>query len=397
MAEISSEPRSGTEGDMKILFLITVRGHGRGGHFHSLNHISEEMGNSTNVGICSYGGGKSEVIENNPYFLKHIRFTGGEIISLKKEWSKLLKEFAPDLIHCFDADSYNMFTLLFDQNRYTIALNKCGGPNPKKFPLSQNLILFSEENKEWFRNNSKFEKTNIEVIPNRVNPRILEFSSEKPILKENSFCFVRIARIGKSYIRSIRASIQLIKLLVEKGVKVHLYIIGAIQDVNIAEELNNEIIGLPITLITEDKYTAKASDMLYLADVVIATGRGIMEGTYLGKPILTPSKNSEIPILVDESNFDAFFRTNFSERNRAPEKSIELNTQKILGLIEDHKFYDEMSGFSKSCFQNYFSTELGVSKYVGFYEKYLGSKSIKFNRLSDLMLKLKTWGLFFYK
>ncbi|MEX0996003.1 MAG: glycosyltransferase family 4 protein [Flavobacteriaceae bacterium] len=374
---------------MKVLYIITVRGHGSGGHFHSLNHISQAMGEEIDVGICAYGTGKSEVLENNPHFKKHIHFKGFNFLTLIFQLKNLLKEFQPDLIHCFDTTAYNIFTLFFSQNKYSIFLNKCGGPNPESFPVVKNLILFSEENKNWFKKRPEFKDINIAVIPNRVNPKVLNFDFKKPVKKENAFCFVRIARIGSAYKKSIEDSIRLVGHLKEKGLNVHLYIIGAIQDNKIAEELKGKIYGLPITMLNQKQYTAKASDMLYLADAVIATGRGIMEGTSLGKPILTPASNSVYPVLVSSSNFDSFFKTNFSERNIASQESLKENMSRITSMLENQYEYEKLALFSKNSFDKNFSTETGIPQYLKFYRINSNSKKIKFNLFTNLEFKLK--------
>lgn len=391
MGQVSNRFRSRTESDMRVLFIITVRGHGRGGHFHSLNHISQAMGENAEVSICTYGTGRSQVLETNPHFKKHIFYNGKNFIKYKKEVQTMLESFKPDILHFFDTAAYNTFSLFFNINKYKIFLNKCGGPNPVEFPLVQNLILFSEENKIWFEANSKFNKTNIEVIPNRVNPELLRFNFNKQIEKKDAFCFVRIARIGNAYKKSILDSICLVEKLSRDGKNVHLYIIGTIQDNKIAEEIRTKANGLPITMITDDCYTQKASDMLYLADAVIATGRGIMEATSLGKPILTPAKNNELPVLVNVNNFKKFFDTNFSERNVAPDECLKTNYVEIIKLIDDDEFFDKLSLFSKKVFDENFSTASGIPKYLTFYKKNKNNSDLKLSVFSNLKSKLKTW------
>lgn len=391
MGEVSSRTGSRTKSDMRVLFFITVRGHGRGGHFHSLNHISQAMGESDEVCICTYGTGRSQVLENNPYFNKHIFYNGKNFIKYKKEVQSIIADFKPDILHFFDTAAYNTFGLFFNLNKYQVFLNKCGGPNPVEFPLVQNLVLFSEENKSWFNSKSKFNNTKIAVIPNRVNPRLLDFNFNKKIEKKSAFCFVRIARIGSSYKKSILDSIRLVQELASKGKNVHLYVIGTIQDNEIAKEIRIKTNGLPITMITDDCYTHKASDMLYLADAVIATGRGIMEATSLGKPILTSAKNSELPVLVNSNNFKQFFATNFSERNIAPDICLKSNYSEINKLIGDNAFFEKLSDFSKEVFEQNFSTAAGIPKYLNFYKSNEEGTGFKFHAFSNLKSKLRTW------
>ena len=68
---------------MKVVYFIFVSAGGRGGHFHSLNHISREINTSATVDaqIITFGREKSEVIVNNPLFARHIYFTKSNFIS----------------------------------------------------------------------------------------------------------------------------------------------------------------------------------------------------------------------------------------------------------------------------------------------------------------------------
>ncbi len=375
---------------MRILFIITVRGHGRGGHFHSLNHISNALSKEVEVGICTYGTGNSNVLENNPYFKKHIYYNGKNLYRFQKETHALLLEYQPDILHFFDVSGFVTFNTFIRIKKFNIFLSKCGGPNPTEFPTVNNLILFSEENKKWFDSQNKFNKINIRVIPNRVNPELLKFNFIKSIKKKEAFCFVRIARIGIAYKKSILDSIRLVGELAKDGQNVHLYIIGAVQDNKILDELRVKIKGIPVTLLTDDQFTQKASDMLYLADAVIATGRGIMEATSLGKPILTPAKNSELPILVNSDNFKQFFETNFSERNIASSKCLQSNLALVHQLVEDRTFFKKMSHYSNNVFNENFSTDGGVQKYLDFYNSF-NSDTVRMNKWSDFLFKLKTW------
>lgn len=381
---------------MRVLYLISVLGHGRGGHFHSLNHISSGIGEEIEVGICSVGPGNSDIINNNPYFISHFDFNGLNLYELKSKLKRTIKKFNPEIIHCFDVGVYNIFTLLFS-NKYKIVLNKCGGPNPIDYPFVQNLILFSEENKQWFINNPKFNKTQIEVIPNRVNKSLSDNTLyHEKLPKEDAFCFVRIARIGIAYKKSIEESINLIDQLLKSNIKnVHLYIIGTIEDEGIANEIKIKISNLPITLLTESQYTKRASDLLYVADAVIATGRGIMEATVMGLPVLTPTVNSDIPILVNENNFEGFFRTNFSQRNIATEESLTNNYKNICSLIENIEFSQKMREFSSSIFKIKFDLATGTIKYLEFYNNTSKIEQQNVSFLKNIKFQLKTLLTFF--
>lgn len=382
---------------MKILFVITVLGHGRGGHFHSLNHISRSLGSRLPVGIMSIGPGASEVILNNPYFTRHIDFNGINILNLHKELKEVLNEFTPDILHFFDDNSYNALKPILNISSFKFIVNKCGGPNTMNFPKVENLVVFSEENNIWFQRQKKFKNTKLCVISNRATK--LKLLPNKKITKDKeSFCFVRISRIGNTYIKSLLDSINLIsKLKDDHGLNVKLYIVGTIQEKSTYNDLHRLVNKrAEVILITEDEFTKEASKMLYLADAVIGTGRSVMEASSLGLPVLTPAFNSELPILITKNNYDNFFRTNFSERNMADKTDLEKNLELIKELVEDKNFYKDSSKLSNELFARYFDVDKGYEKYFEVYKSALLSDK-KVSKFTDLKAKLRTYYLFYNK
>lgn len=372
---------------MKILYLISVIGHGNGGHFYSLDQISSSISKSADVAIVSIGKRKSNIISNNNFFLEHIYFSGINIIKYYYNILRLIKKFNPEVIHCFDEHSYNLIKLI-NYKKAKIVLTKCGGPNPIRYPKSENLIVFSEENFNWFKSNKNFSSANINFIPNRILKLNILKKSNYPEKKENLFSIVRITRIGHAYKNSIMLSINLIKEL-NKELNVVLYIIGVIQDRDVYDEIRLEVKDLPVVIITEAEFIYEASKMLYLADAVIATGRGLMEASSLGLPILTPAKDRSYPVLVTETNFNSLFGTNFSQRNISiTDDNFELDN--IKKMINDSELYIKHSLFSKKMFELYFNVESVIEKYLNLYRE-----SIKSNSSIDFKLTLRTLKTFY--
>lgn len=374
---------------MKILFFISVHGHGRGGHFHSLNHISMKIGEEHDVKIISFGPGKSDIIESNPHFLRHINFKGLDFFKLRKIIKQEARIFNPDIFHCFDVGSYNIIRLIIPSNKNILVLNKCGGPNPTHFPYVKNLILFSIENHEWFKKQSKFKSTNVRLIPNRV--KSLQLNTDFVPIEKNpeEFVFMRICRIGHMYKKSIQDSINLISKLLEANlINIKFYLIGVVQDPDVFEELkNHELVKSGhMIILTESLFTNEASKMLYLADAVIGTGRGLMEAASLGKPLLAINKNGEIPILLNEMNFNDAFKTNFSERNVFPKLNDDENIKSIAQIIYDKESYLANSFFVTQSFEKYFSLEKAKEEYSVAYKQ---SKTSKRKLFADLPFILR--------
>lgn len=355
---------------MNILFFITENGNGRGGHYHSLDHISRELGKCNNVKIISIGSGKTGAIGLNPYFYKHIKFNGLNFLKLKKEIIVLKENFNPDIYHCFDSSSYNIIRLIVSSRTEKIVLNKCGGRNPKHYPHAYNIILFSLENYNWFKDNTKYFNSLIYLIPNRVHKVDLNQSNSFLQKKVNDFVFVRICRIGQMYKKSILDSINLINELYDKNISnVKLYIIGTIIEESVYEEIVNDkaVIDKRVFFITDDKYTLQASKMLYIADAVIGTGRGIMEAASLNLPILAINEEGRIPVLINEENFMDAFKTNFSERNLFQNDIVSKNIENIIRLVKDKYYYKQLSEFSGYIFDKYFEVSKVSTAYKNVY------------------------------
>jgi len=374
---------------MKLLFFISIQGHGSGGHFHSLNHISKELGKRHNIIIITIGSGTSDIISKNPYFLCHCKFNGISYLRLFKEIDKSITSFKPDIIHFFDITSYNVVRIHISSMTYKVILNKCGGPN-KKWPFVNNLILFSYENYEYYKKYPKFRLSNIYLIPNRVQ-QLQVNKSFNPVPKDpNSFNFIRICRIGEGYKKSIRDSINLVKYLHTKGhFIVNLYVIGAVENDNVYDEFINEIADLrnSIYFITSMHLTKEASLMLYLADAVIGTGRGFMESASLGKPLLTIHAEDNYPVLIDQRNFYDAFKTNFSQRNIFKSYNSGENLGNIEKMIMDKEYYDQLSKFSVSLFQDFFSISKALQAYNDVYEN---AKFGQNGYLQDLLIIFKS-------
>jgi len=363
--------------------------HGRGGHYHSLNHISRKLGEQHEVQIVSVGPAKGGVLEENPFFYKHIDFNGLSFFNLRKEIKEISKSFNPDIFHCFDPPIYNVLRTVISSRKKKIVLNQCGGPNPIEFSHVKNLILFSLENQNWFKGQNKFKETNIYLIPNRVSAIRLEKGFVEYQKKEGVFNFVRICRILKAYQKSVEDSIRLIDKLKQNGINnVRLYVIGTVEEKEMLSDLKNKSLPLgdSVVFITEDIYTKEASKMLYLADAVIGVGRSTMEAASLGIPLLAINSTGNFPVMLDDDNIMDAFRTNFSQRNIFPNYDQDENFGKIIHLINVPAYSEKQRALSKEFFAKYFDIEKVLDAYTNVYEQAMFSKRYL---ISDMVIIAK--------
>lgn len=358
---------------MNILFFINNDGHGVGGHYHSLDQISKEVGKGHKVGIVTMGLHPSPILSENPFFLKHIHLSGKikKMFSLNRELKGVIKNFKPDLLHCFDTASLNRLLILPATFSFPLVLNKCGGPNPfgNNYQHANALVVFSAENHQWFENNPNYKKENVFLIANRVEKlKLLPEEQRKEKKDTNKITFLRITRIGGAYEKTLLDSFRMIEDLKDDH-PVQLIVVGKVQKQERFAFFKQEAEKrrLPVQFITDER-ASKASDFLYLADFVIGTGRSFMEALSLGFPVLTPAKNTDWPVLVNERNFKFFFSTNFSERNIADPVSIKENKGDIEQLIANKKAYLNKQKKSIALFEEYLGTKFVLDKYNIVYE-----------------------------
>jgi len=370
--------------------------HGRGGHYHSLNHISRKLAEEHDVKIVSVGPATGDVLEDNPYFYGHIFFDGISFISFRNRILALDRELKPDIFHCFDAPIYNVLRLFISSRRKKIVVNLCGGPNPIEFAHVKNLVLFSLENKEWFESQRKFDDTNIHLIPNRVSAVQLDDVPNEYVKDNQYFNIVRVCRILETYKKSVEDTIELVLFLKKSGIhNVRLYVIGTVEDGRVFSELRRKASSLKddVVFVTDDKYTKEASRMLYLADAVIGVGRSAMEAASLGIPLLSINANGNHPVLLDETNIMDAFRTNFSQRNVFSQYNEENNLRKITRLISDPAYLKKQREFSQVFFKKYFAIETAAAAYTTVYKSSMYSKRFL---LADIKIIAKMFRRYYF-
>jgi glycosyltransferase involved in cell wall biosynthesis len=365
---------------MKILFLIANYGQGSGGHYHSLNQISKSLSKSIDLNIVSIGSKKSALLSENINFHDHIFISNiSQLLSLKSSFKKVLSELKPDILHFFDTDSLNSILLVHSLKNFPVVLNKCGGQNPlrKKWQFAHDLILFSKENHDFFVNNTSASKDmNLHLIAARVKAVDPTNLFSHPEIKEkNTVTFLRVSRLGGAYEKTLLDSYNLIEKLNKDGIKVKLIVVGRIQNKERFNLLVKEAKSrhLLVSFIT-DQRAGKGSSFLYLADIVIGTGRSLMEGMSTGKPCLVPLSNLNIPVLVDNQSFDTLFKTNFSERGTF-QTNFEISYKKIKEVIQDQKRYEDCSSFSNKTFKSTFDIEQSLPAYRKIYANCLKQKT----------------------
>lgn len=361
---------------MKIAFIIASinsKSNGLGGHYHSLLETVTQIAKKHEVVIINIGDSPAKALENCEFKSFSIIHKGAALVISYFQLLHFIEIEKPDILHAFDASAYYWVRLVGYKLKIPFCLTKCGGVNQVYFPYTDNLILFSSENLEYFKKKRKFKYTNFSFIPNRIK----QFEDDKIRIEKinsklgqfgNAFKFLRITRIGNYYQKSSLQLIQLVKQLTIDGLHCCAIFIGTVEDDSYLIELKNSG-NENIFFFTEDEYNRNAKTLIHIADAVLGTGRSFMEAAAKQKILLSPVNKGSIPALITNKNFDEAFYYNFSERICFADFEEEKNYRDIKALIRDTNELILQKQFAKSVFNDFFNADKITEKYEDFYSK----------------------------
>lgn len=367
--------------ETKILYLIFATKNTKGGgHFYSLKTIFQAVNSKVPCEIIQIG--YSEVLPLKKLKDSHfIKVTNSTIFWKLPKLIKETRKISPTVIHAFDHRSLFVGKILGYILRKPVVYTKCGGVNDGTFiPIANRYILFSEENFKHFER-YKPSGTSQFLIPNRsekVENDLIRIKKLREELKlGNEKIILRISRFNEYYEKTFYQSIELLNEYLKTDNDCKLIFIGAIQSDSIFLKLKKETERLPVYFVTDDYYTKDASQLIDISEIVVATGRGVMEAASLDKLIYCPIKDSKIPIKLTANNFEFFFRKNFSER------------------VENHEnlWKDGQNVKTIELFYKYFDINMALDQYIDIYKSVEGERLIfglkDFFRHSWMFLKPK--------
>lgn len=358
---------------MKIMYLICTHlvSNGIGGHFHSLKSTVEALNENVQCIVVNIGRIESPVINTLKSRVYNINYTYYNPITIALKLIKIVKSEQPDVLHAYDINSLFYAAIISHYCKKPYISTLCGGPNPVFFPKIKDLILFSNENKKYFEQDPNYNNLNIHLIPNRIQRPTQDYNKIHDIkrkLDPKAYTFLRIARISSFHINSLLQSIALIDALNKENLRSQLVIVGSIQESDAYEEIVRKK-GENTIIITDERYTTTASEIIDVSEVVIGTGRGFMEGASMGKILLCPSNASRYPILATKDNFHNLFDNNFSMRSFDESSTDSSNLDAIVQLLKKGEQKEELANYMYQMSREYFETEMAIKKYLIIYQE----------------------------
>lgn len=372
---------------MKILYIITVyKGSSAGGHYYSLKSTIGLVNQRNDCVIVNIGTGESPILSAMNIPIHNLIYSRKitSLIQVFKQLIQVINKENPDIIHAFDKQSLFFTMIMSEKFKIPYIVTRCGGPNPVYFPHVNNLIVYSNENKKYFES-IRIAK-NIFLISNRISKpvqNLVRIEKIRFLLKPGAEIFIRIARMSDIQKLSILESINLINRLNSDGIAAQLILIGTVQDRKIFKEISNRK-NDNILILTEEEYTFNANQLINAGEYVIGAGRSFMEAASLGKVMLCPVQNSDIPLLITSENFQEAFDLNFSSRVTIGNFNPEKNYQMILKAISDKNYSKGLKDFIKDMSRMYFEIESQGEILQKIYSNLKYSKSV---HLLDLLIQ----------
>lgn len=361
---------------MKILYMIHMShiSSGLGGHWRSMRALVECMesqGHTCKILTMTKTGFGSPVISSMSTESTEVALSYSKYYSFRKSLGSILKEYCPDVVHCFDFNSYYHFLLSGVRKRYPVIMSKCGGPPcTRLLPMPEHVVIFSQEDLEWFGLNSPSKKkSNFHYIPNRVSrvtsDEVLSDSVRTQVDSEK--VILQICRIGNHYENSIFQSLNLVRSLRAEGVNVKLALVGVVESEKVLRRVLDQG-GDGLVVFSSRAYVEEASKILAAGDIIVGTGRGAMEAAMVGKPVLVPTKNTLTPILMQSSSFESLFRFNFSPRCQALGLTEPDNHNEVRACLSDPIDYQKLAKFSREVAEAHFSMDAAYTRYSNLYD-----------------------------
>lgn len=355
---------------MRVLYLISARTTGVGGHFFSLRSLVEAIASEVECRVVNVGRVSAKALANLPVPYEDVLWKRPWLFGAMRRLDRLVRGFRPDLIHAYDETSLFFARVLALRCGCALLHTKCGGPNPEGYyPRVRHIVLFSHENLAHFAKAARFRAARFHLIPNRVNEIEADPARIERLragVKPGMLVVLRVARIGAFHEHSSLQALALVRQLRAEGLAVCFIQVGVVNDAASLKRIQDNL-GDEDRLFTEPAMTRAASELLEGGDLVVGTGRGFMEAASRRRVLLAPLADAPHPVLVTPENFGSLFEANFSARSRLPAFDAQANYEAIRRVVTSAGRRQEFAEFARKMFETHFSLAQVLPRYLALY------------------------------
>jgi glycosyltransferase involved in cell wall biosynthesis len=361
---------------VKVLLVTNTGSTGIGGHLYTVRSHYEALRHAVDCALVGIGAVKSPAFDSLPGRTFHVFFRRGLAHFRElREFLKIVGAERPDVIHTFDSTACAFARVAAWRLGCGLVVTMCGGPNPEGpyprayFPQVDRLVLFSEENEQFFTRQPRFRRTKLWRIPNRVNevvPDAEKIGRLRQRLRPGVPTVLRVGRISGYFGKTAAQAIALVKRLTQEGCPVQMLFVGVIQQAA-ARAAIDQALGPHGIVVSDAEFVTLGSAIVDVGDFVVGTGRSLMEAAARRRVLLAPTRDGAYPALVSETNWAALFRTNFSERGVVVPWDEEANYQAIRQVVLDPGRRQALAAFSRSLYEQHFALPPVMGRYLQLY------------------------------
>lgn len=356
------------------LYLASTEGHGRGGHFYDVRTVAEEIGRRRRALIVNFGRAPSPVLSDAETHFTFIPHRAGTYARSVRSLLRMIKGKTRPVLHAFDLPSLHLARTAAWIARIPVVFTKCGGPPPDGyFPNVPELVVYSAEDAIFFNGNPAFRGTRVSRIPQRVGAVDVDWERVRALRdrlgiggSERNLILLRISRLIPHYERGFWSSIETVSRLRKAGAQIRLVLVGVPEDRGVLTRL---LEGAPhyVSIVTEPEFTLNSSTLLGLADVAVATGRGVMEASSLGMPVLVPVDGADTPVLLSRETLSNLAAANFSPRSSSP-VSDAASIRNLREILEDASVREGIGRVSREIFLEEFDVRRAADPLLEIYD-----------------------------
>lgn len=286
---------------------------GAGGHYYSLLQMKNALTEESQIVV--FGDFIPQTYETETVIF--IKTSMRNV--LNADVSVLTRIAGVKCIHAYDIAVSLIGSKVAARLKVPFINTKPGGPPIKRWSLSfQNQIVFHPFDLNYFQSRGLLAPKHVCMIPNRVaRPSVADNNRPNPFVDspKDAIKLLRIARIGHTYKQSILQSILLAERINQEHGRCDLAIVGKIEDQDAFDDIQKRVADKPfVRLFTDKTYTLNAAELVPYADVVVGTGRGLIEALSYGKMIFFPVNQGDLPCFLTEKTYQEAFYHNFSQR-----------------------------------------------------------------------------------
>ena len=313
----------GTERRPRVLYVITSRGKGTGGHHFSLRDLTARMRAHADVHIAVVADRFPPSLAGVPdaTWLPWGALRGTATLA---GLLGLVRRFRPTHLHSYDPLALQLTRVISLWTQLPLVHTTCGGPTPRRnVPRNRDVVLFSEEHRSALAANPRMAGCRLHLIASRVNPVQVDAARVEALrahlgLGPDEQVVLRINRFVANYLPAMEQAIALGRLMREGGRRARVVLLGSVGEAEVAQALAQRA-EPGVSLVHDAAFTHNAAALLPIADVVLGTGRGLMEAACLGRVVFAPVADREWPALLGPDTVEALAHANFSPRARLPD------------------------------------------------------------------------------